>query len=219
MVDQVPDLFRTTDKIKTQQVVKSRGQHCGDIDLAGYLANESGPVPLVMDLRIDHDRVGSSTDPTLNGHLRYPNNLDQSLNDAAADKIRKYRADYNNRTPSVASFIPAIASTSGRLHSEFVRLLFLHAHGETDRFFGASGVQLAQTDRDQFHFRRAAFSQPLKNKVDLTLVKAEALCINLNLDGAPTASKSHTHPSHSQTSRLLTSSLSLRAKWHVRVIR
>jgi hypothetical protein len=32
--------------------------------------------------------------------LKYPNNLDQSLNDAAADKIRKYRADYNNRPPT-----------------------------------------------------------------------------------------------------------------------
>jgi hypothetical protein len=99
----------------------------------------------------------------------------------AADKIRKYRADYNNRPPSAVSFMPAIASTSGRLHSEFVRLLFLQAHRETDRFFAASGVQSAQFDRDQFHFR----------------------------DGAPIASKSHTHPSHSQTSRLLTSSLSL----------
>ncbi len=66
----------------------------------GYLANETAPVPLVLDLRIAHDRVGSSTDPTLNGHLKYPNNLDQSLNDAGADKIRKYRADYNNRSPS-----------------------------------------------------------------------------------------------------------------------
>ena len=68
MVDQVADFFRTTHKVKTQHVVKSRGQHCGDIELAGYLANETGPVPLVMDLRIAHDRVGSSTDPTLNGH-------------------------------------------------------------------------------------------------------------------------------------------------------
>jgi hypothetical protein len=34
-----------------------------------------------------------------------------------------------------------------------------------------------------------------------------ALGININIDGAPIASKSHTHPSHSQTSRLLTSSL------------
>ncbi len=87
-VDQITDLFRTTHKVKTQQVVKSRGQHCGDIELAGYLASEAGPVSLVLDLRIAHDRVGSSTDPTLNGHLRYPNNFDQSLNDTTADKIR-----------------------------------------------------------------------------------------------------------------------------------
>ena len=190
-------------------MVKSRSQHCGDIELAGYLANAAGPVPLVLDLRIAHDRVGSSTDPTLNGHLKYPNSIDQSLNDAVADKIRKYRADYNNRPPSEVSFIPAISSTSGRLHSEFVRLLFLQAHRETDRFFAASRVQPAQTQRGMFHFRRAAFAQQLKGKVGLALVKAVALRINLNLDGVPIASKSHTHPSHSQTSRLLTSSLSL----------
>ena len=67
MVDQLADLFRTTHKVKTQQVVKSRGQMCGDIELAGYLANEAGPVPLVLDLRIAHDRVGSrsSITPTL----------------------------------------------------------------------------------------------------------------------------------------------------------
>ena len=87
MVDQIADLFRTTHKVKTQQVVKSRGQHCGDIELEGYLANAAGPVPLVLDLRIAHGRVGSRGDPTLNRHLRYPNNLDQSLNDAAPDKI------------------------------------------------------------------------------------------------------------------------------------
>jgi hypothetical protein len=146
-------------RVKTQQVVKSRGQHCGDVELAGYLANAAGPVPLVLDLRIGHDRVGSSPDPTINGHLRYPNNLDQSLNDAAADKVRKYRADYNMNPSNTVSFMPAIASTSGRLHSEFVRLLFLQAHRKTDRFLAASGVQLEESDRGQFHFRRAAFAQ------------------------------------------------------------
>jgi hypothetical protein len=85
MVDQVADFFRTTHKVKTQEVVKNRGHHCGDIDLTGYLANETDPVSLVLDLRIAHDRVGSSSDPSLNGHLKYPNNLDQSLNDAAVD--------------------------------------------------------------------------------------------------------------------------------------
>jgi hypothetical protein len=55
MVDQLADFFRTTHKVKTQQVVKSRGQDCGDIELAGYLPNEVGPVSLVLDLRISHD--------------------------------------------------------------------------------------------------------------------------------------------------------------------
>ena len=50
-IDQLADLFRTTHKVKTQQhVTKSRGRHCGDIELAAYLANAAGPVPLVLDL-------------------------------------------------------------------------------------------------------------------------------------------------------------------------
>ena len=48
----------------------------------------AGPVYLVMDLRVVHDRVGSSADPPLNGHLGFPNNLDQSLNDTTVDKVR-----------------------------------------------------------------------------------------------------------------------------------
>jgi hypothetical protein len=118
-VDQIADLFRTTQKVKTQQVARSRGQRCGDMKLAGYLANAAGLVPLVLDLRIAHDRFGSSSDPSINGHLHYPNNLDGSLNEAAADKNRQYRADYKNCPSNPISFMPAIASTSGRLHSEF----------------------------------------------------------------------------------------------------
>jgi glucuronate isomerase len=120
---------------------------------------------LVLDLHITHDRVGSSTYPTLNGQLRYPNNLDQSLNDTTADKVRKYRPDYNINPPNTVSFMSAIASTSGRLHSKFVRLLFLQAHRETDRFFATSGVLSAQSDRGLFHYRHAAFSVQLKIKV------------------------------------------------------
>jgi hypothetical protein len=46
------------------------------------------------------------------------------LNEAAADKVRQYRAAYNNRPSNPISLMPAIASTSGHLHCEFVRLLF-----------------------------------------------------------------------------------------------
>ncbi len=99
--------------------------------------------------------------------------------------------------------MPAIASTSGRLHSEFVRILFLQAHRETDRFFAASGVQLAQLDRGFFHYLSAIFSSMLKSRVGNILAKAVVLSINLNLDGTPITSKSHTHPSHSQIRKLL----------------
>jgi hypothetical protein len=144
----------------------------------------------------------------LHGHLKYPNYFDQSLNDAVADKVRKYRADYNNRPPSVVSFIPAIASTSVRLHGEFVRLSFLQDHRETDLFFAVSGVLSTQSDCGFYHLRRATVSVQVKRKVGLTLTKTVALRITLNLDGDPIILRTHTHPSHSQTSRLLTSSLS-----------
>jgi hypothetical protein len=85
--------------------------------------------------------------------------------------------------------MPAIAGTSGSLHSEFVRLLFLQAHRETDRFFAGSGVQLAKCNSGLFHFRRAAFSSQLNSKVRSTLAKAAALRVNLNLEGAPITSK------------------------------
>ena len=123
-VDQLVDLFHTTNKAKTQQVVKSRGQSCDDIELSGYLSNTTGPVSLVLDLRVAHDRVDSSTDPDLNGHLRYPNNLDQSLNDTSTDKLRKYHDDYNFNPTRGTGFMPVIDSTFGRLHSEFIRILF-----------------------------------------------------------------------------------------------
>ncbi len=80
MVDQIADLFHTNHKVKTQHVIKSQGQHCGDIELVGYLVNETVPVSLVLDLRITHDlfdlciaheRFGSSSDPSLNGNLHY----------------------------------------------------------------------------------------------------------------------------------------------------
>ena len=60
-------------------------------------------MPLVLDLRITHERVGRSSDLSLNGNLRYPNDKDRSLNEAVTDKILKYRADYNNNPPPLCS--------------------------------------------------------------------------------------------------------------------
>ena len=103
----------------------------------------------------------------------------------------------------------AIASTSGRLHSEFIRMLFLQSHRETDRFFAAPGVQPVQSNHGTFHYKHTAFLRQLKSKIGSSLAKAAAMRVNLNIDGTPITSRSHTQPSHSQASRLLTSSSSL----------
>ena len=71
-IEQLADLFRTTTKVKTAQVVRSLGQRCGIIELAEYLADAAGPVNVVQDLRITHERFGSSSNPSFNGTLHYP---------------------------------------------------------------------------------------------------------------------------------------------------
>ena len=147
----------------------------------------------VTDLRLTHDRHGSSDQPQLNGRLRYPDpqKVDQVLEDGAIEKICEYRADYaNNRG---ISFMPMVASTSGRVHSELARLLFLQAHRETTKYFEAHGRQLAQnTHLDTFHFKRATFYNAIKSNVGLVLAKAAALRITLNLDGRR-SHREHTH--------------------------
>ncbi len=60
-------------------MARSRGQQCGNIELADYLVNVTDPVPLVVDLLISHERFGSSSDPSINGHIHYPNDVDRSL--------------------------------------------------------------------------------------------------------------------------------------------
>jgi hypothetical protein len=60
--------------------------------------------------------------------------------------------------------------------------------------FTTSGVQLVEHDREQFHFRRAAYSPQLKSKCGNVLTKTATSRINLNLDGTPITTKSHTHP-------------------------
>jgi hypothetical protein len=114
VVDQLPDLFRTTHTVKRQHVTKSRGRHCGDVELTAYLVNTVDPVSvsLVLDLRITHERFGSSSDLNLNGHLHYPNDIDKSLNETVSDKIRKYRTDYNNNPPVAVACMTVIPSTS-----------------------------------------------------------------------------------------------------------
>ena len=47
-----------------------------------------------------------------------------------ARKIAKYRELYRDHDRHL-DFLPAIASTSGRIHCELLRLLFIHVRRET----------------------------------------------------------------------------------------
>ncbi len=69
-------------------MARNRGHQCGDIEVPGFLTNATGPVPLVLDLLIGHERFGSIFDPSINGHLHYPNDVDRPLNETDTDKIR-----------------------------------------------------------------------------------------------------------------------------------
>ena len=51
------------------------------------MSNPTGPVPLVLEFRIEHERWGSSSSPSLNGHLHYPTDIDRTLNEDAADSL------------------------------------------------------------------------------------------------------------------------------------
>ena len=52
-----------------------------------YLSNTVGPVSLVLDLCITHERWESSSNPSLNGHLHYPTDIDGTLNEVITSSL------------------------------------------------------------------------------------------------------------------------------------
>ena len=94
-------------------VLKYRVPH-GSQEVRNYLRDQAGSRSLVFDLSIAHDRFGSSSHVQQNGCLSHPQDLDAPLHIAAQRKIAAYQqqgADNQN-----ISFLPAIVSTSTRMH-------------------------------------------------------------------------------------------------------
>ena len=77
---------------------------------------------VTVDVSTVHDFHGSADNPSLNGTLRHQD-LDLALSQRAQAKVDKYREGY--AAPGLRhAFLPAIVSTSGRIHGELLRLLF-----------------------------------------------------------------------------------------------
>ena len=158
-------LFRSSGHVvrSQHQVTASAGKRRGDVEVRNYLHDAAGTRSLVFDLSITHDRFGASTHVQQNGSLTHPQDLDAPLRIAAQRKLNSYRQQYADNQN--ISFLPAIMTTSSRMHGEFLRLLFLQAHRETTAHFHATGLPSQQNRSDNsFRFKRAAFYMGLKSK-------------------------------------------------------
>ena len=105
-----------------------------------------------LDLSIAHDRFGSSSHVQQNGVLSHPQDLDRPMRVVAQRKFHAYRQQYADNQN--ISFLPDIMSTSTRMHGEFLCLLFLQAHWETEAHFTADGMPSQCNQSDSFRFKR-----------------------------------------------------------------
>jgi hypothetical protein len=140
MVSVLGPLFCTAGHVvRTQHgVTVSAGQRRGDVEVRSYLRDHAGSRSLVFDLSITHDRFESSSHVQQNGSLSHPQDFDGPMRVAAQRKTNAYKQTYADNQN--ISFLPAIMSTSNRMHGVFLRLLFLQAHRETEAYFTAAGM-------------------------------------------------------------------------------
>jgi len=78
----------------------------------------------------------------------------------ARTRIGRYREGYATRTGDTYVFLPCVMSTSGRMHGEFLRLLFIIAHRRTERWFKQMGDDYHS--EDAFKFRRVLRNRPTR---------------------------------------------------------
>ena len=88
--------------------------------------------------------------------LRNPDRPDQLLEQAAAEKIRLYRNPYRNNR--AVAFLPVCMSTSGRIHAEFLRLLFFIANKQASDYFTDLGYE---PHKEEFCHRRGVYDHML----------------------------------------------------------
>jgi hypothetical protein len=139
-----------------------------------------GKDDLMVDYTLRHDFLGDARTVSRHGALRNPDWPDQILDQAAADKIRAYREPYH-RNRSLA-FLPACMSTSGRIHSEFLRLLYFIADKQASDYFTDLGYEPHK--QEICHHRGVYFHQ---HRCTIDLACAQAVAIR----GASYAARRH----------------------------
>ena len=154
---------------RRKHVTSSRGGQKGDLQIRNI--NLAGTSDLIIDVALVHDYSGDCRrDVHRNGQLRHAD-PDTLLNNAADGKVRKYREAYA-APDRLLAFLPAIMSTSGRIHGEFLRLLHILSHRQAVNFFELFGEE--PTD-NAFTFRRAAYFFHNRATIGLACAQATAM--------------------------------------------
>ena len=73
------------------------------------------------------------------------------------------------------AFLPAVVSTSGRIHGEFLRLLYILADNKTKLYFRALDEAI-DVDSEAYCWRRSGFSWRMRASLGLACAQATTLC-------------------------------------------
>ena len=141
-------------------VNKANGK-MGRGDLLIQDANIAGDRHLIIDVACTHESCGNHLrDVGRNGQLRDPD-VNKLLETTARTKATRYREAYANRSGTSYALLSCVMSTSGRIHREFLRLLYILAHRRTLMYFADMGEAEHGTDaftwrRSQYHWQHKA---------------------------------------------------------------
>jgi hypothetical protein len=153
---------------KHKRVLTSAGKQRADLEILNIQVLQQ--IDLLVDVTLRHDFVGAGHNGLNQGQLRNPDNLDKLLDSAAADKIRHYRAPY--RQNRHVAFLPTCMTTSGRIHGEFLRLLYFISNKQAVDYFEALGYD---AHKEEFCHRRGVFFH--NNRCTLGMACAQAVAM------------------------------------------
>ena len=137
---------------------------------------------LCVDVSRVHDFHGNAANQSLNGTLRHAD-INQVLSHRAQEKIVKYRAGYAALDVRRA-FIPAVVSTSGRIHGDLLRLLYLLADNKTKRHF-RDRHEAIDDDSEAYCWRRSGFFWRMRASFGLACAQATTLAAQVFGKGNP----------------------------------
>jgi len=140
----------------------------------------AGKTDLLLDVTLRHPFIGAGRSGHTQGQLLNPDNPDQILENAAADKIRNYRDPYQ-RNRQVA-FLQACMSTSGRILGELLCLLFFLSNKQADDYFEVLGYQ---EHKEEFCHSSCVFFH--RNWCTIGMACAQAVAMRVD----PTTARRH----------------------------